>query len=275
MSPGDGSMDDMERNFRSPDRTDPRRLDEATADRLLRGAVLPDDAPPEFREVAAVLTALSAEPTPDELDDEDRHVSVIAQHFAAGSPAVPVARRDSRGRRLRVAGAVLVGSATLFVGLGVAGALPGPAQRVASHVLGTFGISAPGNDEHGGDHPDQRDHPGTTSATDDGANPASTGGRGAAPSSVPPVSTPPAAEPSTGGTGNGATVSDGASGGQSRAGEHGSGDATSPTPDTGPPATTPGATAPGRGGPPDSTPADTRPGAHPDTGPPDSKPAHP
>ena len=128
----------------------------------------------------------------------------------------PRSRRSTRGAS-DVAGAALVGSATLFVGLGAAGALPGAAQVVASNVLGTVGVSAPNPDapvdvdskpavnsdgSSGGrmSTPRQRQHPGA--------------GKGATISGI-------ASDDSTTGVDKGAAVSGVASDGQSQAGQDG------------------------------------------------------
>jgi hypothetical protein len=228
-----GPSAEMERDLKRLHRSDPLRLDDGTADRLLRGGMSPDDAPRAYRRVAAMFAGLSAAPTDAELDGERHAVTTIVRHVEA---ARPVQRRK---RPARVAGLLLFGSATLVMGLGAAGALPGAAQNVASSVLGTVGVSTPSPDDHAGTHPDER---GRSSS----AGSAGTGGTDG------PVSVGTTAENESGGTGStvsgiaqddsatgvehGAAVSSEASDDQSQAGQHGQASEGASPPDPGPPA---------------------------------------
>jgi hypothetical protein len=123
-------------------------LDAGTAERLGTGAVDVDDAPPEYRDVAAVLLVLGEPPESWEL----RGGPAVAERIAATVTEARTERSVSRSRRFasrtRVAVASLVASGlALTGGLAAAGALPGPAQRVASVVLGEVGISVPTGDK--------------------------------------------------------------------------------------------------------------------------------
>ncbi len=207
---------------------DPLQLDDGTVDRLLNG--LPaDDAPPSYRGVAELLHAAKTwvpenpEPWTARFGSPTR-VSV----------AQPVPQQKSQPpkpmRRLRVTGAVLVGSATLFMGLGVAGALPGPAQGVAADLLGSVGVSAPNPDEPADVQvrPASANDPGGSSGATNtnGASGAgdSNAGKGATVSSL-------ATDDSTTGVDKGTTVSGEASDGEGQAGDHG----TPASPETDPP----------------------------------------
>jgi hypothetical protein len=127
-------------------------LDAGTAEGLVSGAVDVGDAPPEYRAVAVALHALREPPESWELVGgpavaERIAATVVAARTERAAP--PPRRRASRGR-VALASLVALGLA-LSGGLASAGALPGPAQRVASAVLSKVGISVPTGDESG-DH---------------------------------------------------------------------------------------------------------------------------
>jgi hypothetical protein len=123
-------------------------LDAGTAERLVSGAVDVADAPPEYRDVAAVLLAMRDPHESWELVDGP----AVAERIAATvtvkrtERAVPRSRRFASRTRVAVASLVASGLA-LTGGLAAAGVLPEPAQRVASAVLGHVGISVPTGDE--------------------------------------------------------------------------------------------------------------------------------
>lgn len=128
-------------------------LDAGTADRLVSGAVDVGDAPPEYRAVAVALHALREPPESWELVGgpavaERIAATVVAARTERAAP--PPRRRASRGR-VALASLVALGLA-LSGGLASAGALPGPAQRVASAVLSKVGISVPTGDDDPVDH---------------------------------------------------------------------------------------------------------------------------
>jgi hypothetical protein len=201
MTPWDDSEDEMRGLFLDPD----------TADRLLAGAVEPDDAPPGYAEVARLIRAAGAPPTPAELMAEQRAVAAAARVMTrtTSHSLVPATRRSnvrSRFFRVKVAGLVVAGTVLGTTGLAAAGVLPDAAQNAASSVLSSIGISVPAADEH----------------------PASTG------SEISEIAT------TTGATGvaKGAEISSTASGGMSQAGVNGgtagtSGSAPVTTPNTG------------------------------------------
>ncbi|HUF83082.1 MAG TPA: hypothetical protein VMQ81_00675, partial [Acidimicrobiia bacterium] len=106
----------------------PDDLDPATAERLLDRSLAPDDAPPGYAAVAAVVAAASARPDPDELAGED---DARAQ-YAATSAAV--ARPAPAGPPRAVV--ALVAVTFVLGGSAVAtGRLPGPAQDAVAGVL--------------------------------------------------------------------------------------------------------------------------------------------
>jgi len=128
-------------------------LDAGTAEGLVTGSVDVGDAPPEYRAVAAVLQALREPPESWELVGGP----AIAGRIAAAVVAARTERAATRPRRFasctRVAVASLVAlGLSLSGGLASAGALPEPAQRVASAVLSKVGISVPTGDDEPVDH---------------------------------------------------------------------------------------------------------------------------
>ena len=144
MTPGNGFPSGMDRFA----------LDAGTAEGLVSGAVDVGDAPPEYRAVAAVLQALREPPESWELVGGP----AVAERIAATSVAARTERAATRPRRFasrtRVAVASLVVALGLALsgGLASAGALPEPAQRVASAVLSKVGISVPTGDDEAVDH---------------------------------------------------------------------------------------------------------------------------
>jgi hypothetical protein len=185
-------------------------LDARTAERLMLGSVDTADAPPEYRAVAGVLQALREALETRELAGEAAAVERIA--------TVVVLERQVRAMRrplrssLRMAGlaaAAAVGCALpLTGGLASAGALPEPAQDLASTVFGTVGISVPtGGQDPADDMPPSispptppsttGSGPGTTAAT---GTTASTGAGGPGPEDGKSL---PVASPPTPGNGQG------------------------------------------------------------------------
>ena len=144
MSPTNGPSGEMDDNLWPPRIRDPLHLDDGTVDRLLDGLPV-DDAPPSYRGVAELL-AHDQGRADDGAGEAHRGPRSSSPH-RGGMPR-PTTRvpKPRSHRRLRRASAALVGSATLFVGLGAAGALPGAAQVVASNVLATVGVNTPNPD---------------------------------------------------------------------------------------------------------------------------------
>lgn len=148
MNPRDDSTDEMGEV----------ELDERTADLLLDGQLAPEDAPPEYVDVIALVRALALPPTAGELSGQSRAVArSLAERAMRPQPRgskVPVnasARtRPPRSRffKAKVASLVVVGTLAGTTGLAMAGTLPAPVQDVASKVLAKVGISAPTSDEH-------------------------------------------------------------------------------------------------------------------------------
>ena len=209
-------------------------IDPDTVDRLLSGALDPEDAPHRFGEVAALLQA-AATPTSGALDGEAAAVGAVVDAIRSAPSPLPVPRRKTVTARAKIAAAGLAGALSLTTGLAAANALPGAAQSVASDALGTIGVSVPSPDDHAGDHPNVRgksgQHPDDNANDDNGSKP--TDNKGAEISNLAHTTDATGAD-------KGAVISNTASDGKSHAGEdHGS--AAKPA-TAGPPASVPGPT---------------------------------
>jgi hypothetical protein len=127
-------------------------LDLHTADRLLAGAVAPKDAPPGYADLAGLLEATWTEPMPDELGRETETVAMMAAEVRtpSGRDRPSPTKRPARSSvsRARITAALVAAGLACGTALAWAGALPGPAQDVASSVLDRVGISVP--DHKGG-----------------------------------------------------------------------------------------------------------------------------
>jgi len=157
-------------------------LDDWTAERLLRGALPPDDAPPGYGAVATLLEAARTEVRTTTATATDGMVTAMVAAVRRGG-VVPRGRRT----RAKVAAAASAGVLALSGGMAAAGALPSTAQQQVSSALAKVGIEVPGRG-HGepgsGSHTPKRagshDNSGpgspTPSAHDDNADPA--GGAG-------------------------------------------------------------------------------------------------
>jgi hypothetical protein len=142
MNADDASFADMRRRFTDPD---PLALDEETVERLLAGDLPPSQVPPGYAQVAALLAATTAEPTPEELAGR---AEVLAELRAVTRPRrADRSRRAARMPRRRWAGlaaAALVGVlVTGGAALAATGNLPGPVQNVARSILGNGGGAGP------------------------------------------------------------------------------------------------------------------------------------
>jgi hypothetical protein len=196
----------------------PVALDMETADRLLSGAVAPEDAPPGYARVARLLEGVSARPTADELAREAeivaRMVSTVgsSRSYSPRRSLMPIALS-----RPRITAALVAAALACTIGLATASALPGAAQDIASAMLAKVGISVPDPNDNAGTHPDVR---GSSTVA-----PADTG-KGSEISEL-------ARTTELSGRDKGAAISAAASGGKSKAGTHGSGAASVATPNSG------------------------------------------
>jgi hypothetical protein len=186
----------------------PLPLDLNTADRLLAGDIAPEDAPPGYGEVAAVVRAVLTEPAVDELDGEAKMVALVTLSLRESSSG-PSPRRSLMPfalTRPRLSAALVAALLACTAGLASAGSLPGAAQDIASEMLAQVGIAVPGPNDNAGTHPDVR---GSSEITP------SAGEKGSAVSQL-------ATGDELTGLDKGAAVSSVASDGKSQAGTHGS-----------------------------------------------------
>jgi hypothetical protein len=205
-------------------------LDRDSADRLLSGRVDPDDAPPGYAEVAALLNAVADSPACS-LGRESMTVTAMSDAVRSHPDADPsLSRRLPVKRFMRTkvvalaVGASLVGTS----GLAFAGALPPAAQSVASSMLSKIGISVPGPNDHAGTHPASRGR--SASHVPDAATSQPSVTEGSLISGLARTTTAT-------GVSKGAAISTAASTGQSQAGQHGQ--AGTHTPPSIPPVQTP------------------------------------
>ena len=129
---------------RRPDGPDDLDLDRDTAERLLDGSLSPDDAPPGYGPVAAVLAAASAAPGSAELAGEDDARARYAATSAAAAAAAPA--RPSRAVVAVVAVTLVLGGTASAAAVG---RLPGPAQDAVADALDGVGVSIPKGDGNG------------------------------------------------------------------------------------------------------------------------------
>ena len=145
MGADDASPADMPRPPANPD-ADPLALDDETLERLLTGELAPALAPPGYAEVAALLAATAAPPTPDELAGQ---AAALAELRAVTRPrrAVVGFRRAAaapRRRRVGLVAAALVGAlVTGGAAAATTGNLPAPVRQVARSILGGVGGAEP------------------------------------------------------------------------------------------------------------------------------------
>jgi len=141
MDPPDASSGEMP-GFSYPSRPS-RELGEPLLDALLEGRSLPPDAPVELCVVAEMLADLAGPAEPGELAGEAAARLGLTRlaHPAGISPA---AHRSARRRRswMSVPGTVRLGGALIAAAVGLggaaaayAGALPGPIQDLAHHLI--------------------------------------------------------------------------------------------------------------------------------------------
>jgi hypothetical protein len=138
MADDDASSAEMRRLSANSD-ADPLALDEETVERLLTGEFHPAQAPTGYAEVAALLAAAVAPPTPEELAGRSEvlaELRVVTRPRRAGAHTRRVAR-PSRRRWAGLAAVVLVGAlVTGGVAVAVGGNLPAPVRDVARSISG-------------------------------------------------------------------------------------------------------------------------------------------
>jgi hypothetical protein len=145
MVADDASSAEMRRRPANRD-ADPLALDEETVERLLAGDLPPDQAPPEYSEVAALLAAAAAPPRPSELTGEAAALAELRAVARTRLRPARTRRAERRSRRRRVGLAVVVVTGALATGGAAAAAsghLPGPVRDAARSILVTVGDAEP------------------------------------------------------------------------------------------------------------------------------------
>ncbi len=132
-------------------------LDSTLVERLLGGALHPDDAPPGLGHVAELVRAARGPATSAEhVGREAAMAAFAAMKDGSGVPA-PTARRQSMLGKFMTLKVLAAAGPIALAGAGAAaatGSLPAPAQSAVSHVLADVGISVP--------NPDTTVHSGTS-----------------------------------------------------------------------------------------------------------------
>ena len=146
MDADDASSAEMRRLPTNRD-ADPLALDEDTVEQLLTGAYPPGQAPAGYAEVAQLLAAAAAAPTPGELAGQEAALAelrAVARARPAATTAPVLASPPRRRRRTGLAVVVVVGALVTGGAAGAAtGHLPGPVREAARTILGTGGGQAP------------------------------------------------------------------------------------------------------------------------------------
>jgi hypothetical protein len=179
MGTDDASFAEMRRPLTDPD-ADPLALDEETVERLLAGDLPPSQVPPGYAQVAALLAATTAEPTPKELAGQAEALAelrAVTRARAAGSRRARAARPPRR-RWAGLAAAALVGAlVTGGVAAAATGNLPGPVRNVARSILGAGGGAGPAAPTEPGQQPAAVGASPTSTSTPTGPTDGSQGGQ--------------------------------------------------------------------------------------------------
>jgi hypothetical protein len=194
MGGDDASFAEMRRPLTDPD-ADPLALDEETVERLLAGDLSPSQAPPGYAQVAALLAATTAEPTPEELAGQWR---ALAELRAVTRPrrAGLHSRRAARPPRRRWAGlaaVALVGALVTGGAAMAAGGLPAPLRDVARSIVGAGDGAGPVAPTQSGQQPaavgPSHTSTGPTAGSED-RQPAGSADRGSDPTATGPSTGP-------------------------------------------------------------------------------------
>jgi hypothetical protein len=164
---------ELKRLLATPD-PDPLALDGDTAERLLDGDLPPDQAPPGYAEVAALLAATVAAPSPAELAGQEAAVAelraVTRAHPTSNRGADKVGRR--RRRRTGLVVAVAVGAlSTGGIAAAATGHVPDPIRDAARRIFATGTDATPNPGRQPAPHAVNADAGGATTDAQ-GASPA-------------------------------------------------------------------------------------------------------
>jgi hypothetical protein len=136
-------------------------LDEASAARLLQGAVHPDDAPPGYAAVAGLL-ATAASPAAVDEDAGATTISAMVEAIRGSGPIPETSRRRSMLGKLLAGKALAAVAAVALTAGGAAaatGTLPTPVQGAVSDAVSHIGVDIP-HPNHGksADHRQDGEH---------------------------------------------------------------------------------------------------------------------
>ncbi|HLG67536.1 MAG TPA: hypothetical protein VKV36_06670 [Acidimicrobiales bacterium] len=124
-------------------------LDPTLVERLLGGALHPDDAPPGLGHVAELVRAARGPATSAEHVGREAAMSAFAAMKDGSGVPAPTARRQSMLGKFMTLKVLAAAGPIALAGAGAAaatGSLPAPAQSAVSHVLADVGISVPNPD---------------------------------------------------------------------------------------------------------------------------------
>jgi hypothetical protein len=131
-------------------------LDPVTDDRLLAGAIEPEDAPPAYEGVARLMKVLTAPSMESELRRQEQTIAVMQDVLSTRPARSGGAHRRisvmSTSVRLRLIAATVAALLVIGTGLAFAGSLPAGAQGVASDVLSKIGVTVPDPNSHANSH---------------------------------------------------------------------------------------------------------------------------
>ena len=147
MDAEDAWSAELKRLLANPD-PDPLVLEEDTAERLLGGEPSPDQAPPGYAEVAALLAATVAAPSPAELAGQEAALAELRTVTRPQRVAVPRGvGMAGRRRRTGLVVAVAVGAlSTGGIAAAATGHVPDPIRDAARKIfaIGTDATPSPG-----------------------------------------------------------------------------------------------------------------------------------
>jgi hypothetical protein len=123
---------------------DPLALDDDLVERLLDGDLRPDQAPAGYAEVAALLAAAVAAPSPAELAGQETALAELRAVTRARRAIPRATGRPGRRRRVGLLVAVaVVGLSTTGIAAAATGTIPAPIRDTARRILATVDDTAP------------------------------------------------------------------------------------------------------------------------------------
>jgi hypothetical protein len=123
---------------------DPLALDDDLAERLLDGDLPLDQAPAGYAEVAALLAATAAPPSPAELAGQEAALAELRAATRARRTVPRATGRPGRRRRVGLLVAVAVGALSITgIAAATTGTLPDPIRDTARRILATVDDAMP------------------------------------------------------------------------------------------------------------------------------------